>query len=142
MNRISPHIRAFFFPSLFMVAYLFFWNAPKIHLDDPWYEAYHQVNLAMTTQDPVMKRKLLDRGGGALKELCGKYPYHARVHYLLGCYYDDAGNYDSAIVHAREAIRLGSGATVDQVDGLATELLISAMSEKASLNRNEPTARK
>jgi hypothetical protein len=136
MKRNLRGIRAFFVPTLFIIGYLFFWNAPKIHLMDPWYEAYHQVNLAMNTQDPVMKRQLLDQGGGALKELCRKYPYHARVHYLLGCYYDYTGNYDSAIVHAKEAIRLGSGATVNQVDDIAAQLLISSTSKKAALNKN------
>jgi hypothetical protein len=135
MNRAATQIKALFFPALFMTGYLFFWNAPQINLRDPWYEAFSQVNAGTKTHDPVIKKQLLDRGGGALRELCGKYPYHARVHYLLGCYYEYVGNDDSAIVHAREAIRLGSGATVDQVDGMAAELLISSTTRKASLNK-------
>jgi hypothetical protein len=133
----SGAVSAYVFPALFIIGYLFLWNAPKINLRDPWYEAFSQVNAGMRTQDPVLRQQLLDRGGGALKELCGRYPYHARVHFFLGCYYEYTGCYDSAIVHAREAIRLGSGAEVNQVDGMATELLNSSTSK---LHGKQPEA--
>ena len=125
----SGAVSGYVIPALFVIGYLFFWNAPKVDLRDPWYKAFSQVNAGMKTQDPVVKQEMLDRGGGALKELCRHYPYHARVHFFLGCYYEYTGCYDSAIVHAREAIRLGSGSEVNQVDGLATELLVSATSK-------------
>ena len=131
MTRRAERIRAFLIPLLFVVGYVFFWNAPRIHLRDPWYEAFNQVTAAMKTPDPVQKQRLLDQGGSRLSDLCRKYPHHARVQYMLGCYYEYTGNYDSAIVHAREAIRLGSGATVNQVDGMATELLKEAIAKKA-----------
>jgi hypothetical protein len=129
----AQKISACVIPAIFIAGYLFFWNAPKVNLQDPWYEAFSKVNAGMKTQDPVVKQQLLDRGGGALKELCKRYPYHARVHFFLGCYYEYTGCYDSAIVHAKEALRLGSGAEVNQVDDLATELLISSTSKLRAL---------
>jgi hypothetical protein len=131
-------IASFLVPGLFVAVYLFLWNAPAVHLRDPWYEAYSQVVAATGTHDTIVNQRLLDYGGAALRALCAQYPYHARVHFLLGGYYYFAGNYDSAMVQANQAIALGRGATVNQVDGIAGELLDAARAKKASLTGNGP----
>jgi len=129
----AKKLRALFPLILFVAAYLFFWSAPEIKLVDPWHEAFSQVNVAVNTRDPVLKQKLLDLGGGKLKELCAQYPYHARIHYMLGCYFEFTGQYDSAIVQAQEALRLGSGGTANRVDDIATNVLLSAKAKKEAL---------
>jgi hypothetical protein len=127
--------KAYLVPVVMVTAYMFFWNAPKINFTDPWYEAFSIVNAATKTPNTFLRQKLLEKGGKELKDLCRKYPYHARVHYLLGCYFEYIGQYDSAIVQAGEAVRLGSGAVVNQVDGLAEQLRLSATAKKASLDK-------
>jgi hypothetical protein len=129
-------------PALFIIVYIFLWNAPAVALRDPWYVAYAQVTRGLSAKDPVAKQHLIDKGGEGLRSLVAQYPQHARVRYLLARYYFYTGNYDSAAVQAQQAIRLGSGAEVDQVDGLAQDLLDAAKAKKAMLDTNESGGRK
>jgi cytochrome c-type biogenesis protein CcmH/NrfG len=90
----------------------------------------------------MTKQHFIDNGGAELRALAAQYPQHARVRYLLARYYFYTGKYDSAAVQAQHAIRLGSGAEVDQVDGMAQDLLNAAKAKKAMLDTNEPDGRK
>jgi len=127
-------------PVILVALYVFLWFPPAIRLADPWYEAFAEVKAGMASGDPAARRRLLDRGGVGLEDLCRTYPYHARVHYLLGCYYEYTGRYDSAIVHAKEALRLGSNSIVNRVDGPAAALLDSAEALEAALSQSKQTA--
>lgn len=135
-NRRKPKrselVSALRLPVLLAFAYLFFWIVPPMHMSDPWYEAFGLVGKGMLSRDTISGRQLVEKGGVELRALSTKYPFHARVHYFLGCYYECAGQYDSAIIQAKEAIRLGSGSVVNQVDGLAQNLLASATAKKAA----------
>jgi tetratricopeptide (TPR) repeat protein len=114
-----------------LLSYLFFWFAPPRDLQDPWNEAFSLLTSAHTIQDISARQRLMDGAGYQLKELARMHPYHARVHYLLGAYYNDVGDYASAIAQAKEALRLGSGAIVRRVDGVARQLLVAAVVNKA-----------
>jgi tetratricopeptide (TPR) repeat protein len=126
-------LEAFFIPALFLLTFVALWFVPPVEIKDPWDEAISLVNAARKTKDPGGKQALLDQAGTQLRELVRRHPYHARVHFVLAYYYDDAGDYDASIVQAKEAIRLGSGATVNQVDGIAKEVLVDAALKKADL---------
>ncbi|HUI90751.1 MAG TPA: tetratricopeptide repeat protein [Chitinivibrionales bacterium] len=137
------NLTIYLFPILSFAGYVFFWNAPKVHLINPWYEAFHQVIKAQEILDPLQRQRILNEGGEKLIVLSRRFPQHARVQYYLGTYYDIIGKYDSAVVHAKEAIRLGSGSIVNRVDDLATELLVSVLMKKARLfidNKDNLTA--
>ncbi|MFI5133710.1 MAG: tetratricopeptide repeat protein [Chitinophagales bacterium] len=59
-----------------------------------------------------------------------KHPYHARVHYLYGFYWFARTNWDSAISQEKEAIRIGAGGVVNQVEYKAQDMLNSALGNK------------
>lgn len=123
--------RALFFPAIILCTYLFFWFAPEVQLSNPWEEAIQQVNAAANSSDTLVKRQILEKAGARLKELRRIHPYHARVQYYLGCYFNCVGLYDSAIAQCKEAIRLGSGAILNRVDIPAQGLLVIATLRKA-----------
>lgn len=123
--------RDFFFPALFLVVFLFLWFAPPVTLEDSWNEGVNLVNASRVIDDPATKQATLDKAGVVLKDVVRLHPYHARAHFFLAYYYDDAGDYDAAIAEAREAIRLGSGGTVNQVDDIARDVLVVASIKKA-----------
>ncbi len=126
-------ISAVLAPALFLAAYLFLWNHPKIKLIDPWYYAFYQVSAGLNARNTPAGRAMLDKGGDALRSLRATYPFHARIHFMLGYYYENTGSYDSAIIEARRAIRLGSGSVVNRVDDLAADLLKASIAKKDSL---------
>lgn len=132
-------LRAFVLPALSVLAYLALWFVPPPRIVDPWNEAITLVNDARAAQDPARKRELLDRAGAMLGEMVQSHPYHARVQFVASYYYNDVGDNEAAIVHAKEAIRLGSGARVNQVDGIAREVLVDASLKKAQalINGND-----
>jgi tetratricopeptide (TPR) repeat protein len=131
-SPLSPEkLRAFILPALSVLAYLLVWSIPPPSIADPWYAAIESVKRARATTNPAEKQALLDTAGARLRELVRTYPYHARVHFLAAYYYNDAGNFDAAIFHSKEAVRLGSGASVNQVDGTAKALLVEASLRKA-----------
>ena len=132
-------LRAIAVPALFLLAYLLVWFVPPPKLEDRWNEALTLVNAARAASDAAEKKALLDSAGGRFAELLRDHPYHARVQFYAAYYYNDAGDYDASIAHAKEAIRLGSGARVNQVDGIAGDVLADAALRKARplLERND-----
>src|SRR5262249_23545893 len=121
----STPSHAYLIPALSLLAYVALWFSP-VTLQDPWYEALADVNAARGAGDSGAKRALLAKAGAQLDELVRLHPYHARVHFILAYYYNDVGDSDRAMAEAKEAIRLGSGAKVNQVDGLARDVLVDA----------------
>jgi len=128
---LSGKISAYAVPTLFFIAYFFLWFGPAIDLQDPWREAYSSLSAADAIQDPSARQRAIDDAGARLKGLSELHPYHARVHYFLGAYYNDSGQYDPAIAQAKEAIRLGSGTVVNRVDLVAQQLLVAAVLNKS-----------
>ena len=126
-SSLSPFVP----PALFLLVYLCLWFAPPVKVEDPWNVGVSLVNASRTTQDPARKQATLDRAGAVLKEVVRNHPYHARAHFFLGYYYDDAGYYDAAIAEAKEAIRLGKGGTFNPVEPIAKDLLVDATLKKA-----------
>jgi tetratricopeptide (TPR) repeat protein len=111
------------FPGIFLVVFLAMWFAPRVPFDEPYNEGMNLVNAARKVREPAEKKSMLDKAGALLAEQVRLHPYHARLHFFLAYYHDDAGNYDSAIAEAKEAIRLGSGSAVNAVDPIARKLL-------------------
>jgi tetratricopeptide (TPR) repeat protein len=125
--------RSALFPGLLLVVFLGLWFAPHVDFDEPWNEGMTLVNASRKAASPAERKSMLDRAGALLKEQVRLHPYHARLHFFLGYYYDDAGEYDKAIAEAKEAIRLGAGSTFNPVEPKAREQLVHA-----SVKRVEP----
>lgn len=116
-------IKFLFLPLLFLAALFFTWFGPSIDITDPWFDAVLKVDSASKVTDPALRSKLMDEGGAELKKLIKEYPFHARVHFMLGFYYMKSGKMDSAISEFRETIKIDSGATINPVWTDAVRLL-------------------
>jgi tetratricopeptide (TPR) repeat protein len=126
----NPKFRAVLLFAFFVISFLFVWKQPEVKSLDPWYEAYFMVDSSMKVTDPILKRQLLNDGGDRLRELVKEYPYHAKLHLLLGIYFEVAGKWDSAIVEQKESMKLGAGGTINPVtQDAARQLLISYLNK-------------
>ena len=119
-----------------LIALIFFsilWFRPlDIKITDPWYEGIALIDSANKVTEKELKNLLLDEAGEKLSEQVRKHPYHARVHYLYGYYWLQRQNWDSVIYHEREAIRIGAGGVVEQVEFKAQEMLNYAIGKKVN----------
>ena len=106
--------------------YLYAWTDVGDPVVDPWFAAVQLVDSSRKVDDPQLKHQLLERGGDELRYLTAKFPYHARVHFLLGYYYSTAAKWDSSIAEYKEAIRIGAGGYVNQVEFIAMDYLTNA----------------
>jgi tetratricopeptide (TPR) repeat protein len=132
-TRSTLHISYLhFLPLCFaLCVFIIIWFRPfNVKLKDPWYEGAQLIDSARKVIDTNRRRVLLSEAGKILAEQVQKHPYHARVHYLYGFYWFDLHNWDSAIFQQKEAIRLGAGGTVNQVEFSALEMLNAALSNK------------
>jgi tetratricopeptide (TPR) repeat protein len=118
-------------PLVMFLVYVYIWYGPTVVLEDPWDAAVTLMDSTANVQDPVRRQGMLEKSGAELKQLSELHPYHARVHFLLGRYYIRTGQFQAAIEEAKEAIRLGSGAVVNRVDGIARDLLVEATLKRA-----------
>ena len=123
-----------FLPLCFaLFIFMIIWFKPyNVNLKDPWYEGAILIDSARKEIDTNQRKALLVAAGKILTEQVQKHPYHARVHYLYGFYWFDRQNWDSTIFHEKEAIRLGAGGTVNQVEYNAQEILNSAIGNKVT----------
>jgi len=121
-----------FLPLCFtLFVFLIIWFNPfNVNLKDPWYKGAVLLDSARKEIDPNRREVLLGVAGKILSEQVQKHPYHARVHYLYGFYWFDRQNWDSVIFQQKEAIRLGAGGTVNQVEYKAQEMLNLALGNK------------
>jgi len=121
-----------FLPLCFtLFVFLIIWFNPfNVNLKDPWYKGAVLLDSARKEIDPNRREVLLGVAGKILSEEVQKHPYHARVHYLYGFYWFDRQNWDSVIFQQKEAIRLGAGGTVNQVEYKAQEMLNLALGNK------------
>ena len=134
-SRPAPNISFLrFIPLCFsLIIFSILWFNPfNVNLKDPWYEGAVLIDSARKMIDPNRRKVLLDEAGKILTEQVEKHPYHARVHYLYGFYWFDRQNWDSSIFHEKEAIRLGAGGTVNQVEYKAQEMLNLALGNKVT----------
>jgi tetratricopeptide (TPR) repeat protein len=129
----DPKFRAFLPFAIAIIIFLWIWTKPGDEVVDPWYKAALKVDSSRKTFDPALKVKLLNEGGDELRELVKKYPFHARVHYLLGFYYMTAQKLDSAITEFRTTIKIDSGATINPVAPDAARSLVSIVINKSNL---------
>jgi tetratricopeptide (TPR) repeat protein len=134
-TRSTLHISyRHFLPLCFaLFVFIVIWFNPfNVKLKDPWYEGAVLLDSARKEIDTNQRKVLLGEAGKILTEQVQKHPYHARVHYLYGFYWYDRQNWDSAIFHQKEAIRLGAGGTVNQVEYKAQEMLNLALGNKVT----------
>ena len=134
-TRSALHISyRHFLPLCFaLFVFMIIWFKPyNLNLKDPWYEGAVLIDSARKEIDTNQRKVLLGEAGKILTEQVQKHPYHARVHYLYGFYWYDKENWDSAIFHQKEAIRLGAGGTVNQVEYKALEILNTALGNKVT----------
>jgi len=124
-------IAQFVVPTLMLLIYLYLWFGPAVTVTDPWSDDAELLDSATKMTDPAQRSAAFEKAGTDLKRLIAEHPYHARVHYYLSFYYLSTRQLDGAIASAKEAIRLGSGGMVNQVDGDARELLVEATLQKA-----------
>jgi len=111
-----------------LLVFIILWFKPyKFKLVDPWYEGMVLMDSASKATDIVQRNLLFDQAGKSLAEQVQKHPYHARVHYLYGAYWYNRQNWDSAIFQGKEAIRLGAGGLVNQIEFEAQKLLNAAL---------------
>lgn len=121
-----------FLPLCFtLFVFMIIWFNPfNVNFKDAWYEGAVLIDSARNVIDTNQRNVLLGKAGKILTEQVQKHPYHARVHYLYGFYWSALQNWDSAIFHQKEAIRLGAGGTVNQVEYKAQEMLNLALGNK------------
>lgn len=132
-TRPSLNISLLHFMPLCFALFIFMiiWFKPfNVNLKDPWYEAAELIDSAKNVTDTTQQKSLKDQAGKKMAELVQKHPYHARVHYLYGYYWFNRQNWDSAIFQEKEAIRIGAGGTVNQVEYAAQDMLNAALSNK------------
>ena len=123
-----------FMPLCFAVLiFMIIWFKPyNVNLKDPWYEGAALVDSARKVTDTNQRNFLLNEAGRKIAEQVQKHPYHARIHYLYGYYWLNRQNWDSAIFQQKEAIRIGAGGTVNQVEYAAQEMLNAALTNKVT----------
>ena len=134
-SRPAPNISFLhFIPLCFsLIIFSILWFKPfTVNLKDPWYEGAVYIDSARKEIDTNQRKILLGKAGKVLSEQVQKHPYHARVHYLYGFYWYDRQNWDSSIFHEKEAIRLGAGGLVNQVEYSAQEILNTALGNKVT----------
>jgi len=117
--------------ALFIFVIIWF-NPFNVNIKDPWHEGALLIDSARNVTDTNQRNFLLGKAGKILTEQVQKHPYHARVHYQYGFYWYARQNWDSAIFHQKEAIRLGAGGTVNQVEYKAQEMLNLALGSKVT----------
>ena len=129
-----------FIPLCFsLVIFCILWFKPfNVNLRDPWNEGGLLLDSANKISDPNQRTLLIEQGGKKLAEEIKKHPYHARVHFMYGIYWHMVQNWDSAIFQQKEAIRIGAGGVVNQVEFGAQAMLNSALETKVTplLNSN------
>jgi len=134
-TRSTLHIsyRSFLPLCFALLVFIIIWFNPfNVNFKDPWYKAAVLIDSARNVIDTNQRNVLLDNAGKILTEQVRKHPYHARVHYLYGFYWSALQNWDSAIFHQKEAIRLGAGGTVNQIEYKAQEMLNLALGNKVT----------
>jgi|JI10StandDraft_1071094.scaffolds.fasta_scaffold20521_5 tetratricopeptide (TPR) repeat protein len=127
----AGRIGAMALPVLMLVGVLVVWSGPPPDLKDPWAEAAKGFGSPGETE--AARRATFLKAASELTRLTEAYPKHARVHYMTAYALINIDDLDGAIRHAREAVRLGSGAVVNRVDIVAREVLVAA-----SLQKSEP----
>jgi tetratricopeptide (TPR) repeat protein len=116
-----------------LFVFFIIWFKPfNVNLKDPWYVGAMYIDSARKEIDTNQRKILLGKAGKILSEQVQKHPYHARVHYLYGFYWYDRQNWDSSIFHEKEAIRLGAGGVVNQVEYNAQDILNTALGNKVT----------
>lgn len=123
-----------FIPLCFsLIIFSILWFKPfNVNLKDPWYEGAQLIDSSRNVIDTNRRKVLLAEAGKILAEQVQKHPYHARVHYLYGFYWFDRQNWDSVIFQQKEAIRIGAGGIVNQVEFSAQEILNVALGNKVT----------
>ena len=130
----NPKFRASLIFTFFVVFFLLVWKEPEVKSIDPWYEAYFLIDSSLKVADPAVKNQLMNDGGEKLRVLVKKYPYHAKVHLLLGVYYEVAGQWDSAIAEHKQSMKLGAGGTINPIEqDAARQLLICYLNKSNQL---------
>jgi len=90
------------------------------------------VDSSMKVSDPQLKKQFLEQGGEILREQVKEYPYHSKVHLLLGIYYEVTGKWDSAIAEHTESMRLGAGGTINPIEQDAKRQLLICYLNKSN----------
>ncbi|TAL69515.1 MAG: tetratricopeptide repeat protein [Bacteroidetes bacterium] len=131
-NIRNPKFRSSLLFLIFVIFFLLVWKEPEVKSVDPWYEGYFLVDSSMKVNDPLLKKDLMNQGGDRLRELVKEYPYHSKVHLLLGIYYEVSGQWDSAIAEHKESMRLGAGGTINPIEGDAKRQLLICYLNKSN----------
>ena len=132
-KRSSIHITYLHFLPLgiTLLVFIVIWTNPlKIKVNDPWYEGAMLVDSARHVTDTSQRNILMEQAGKKLAEQVRLHPYHAHVHHFYAYYWLIRQNWDSVIFQEKEAIRIGAGGTVNQIDQEAQELLNEALDKK------------
>jgi tetratricopeptide (TPR) repeat protein len=134
-NRSSIHITYLhFLPlSISLLVFIIVWSNPlKIKVMDPWYKGAILIDSARNVMDTNQRNILMEQAGKKLAEQIRLHPYHARVHFLYGYYWFNRQNWDSVIYQQKEAIRIGAGGIVNQIEYNAQEMLNAALDNKVT----------
>ena len=116
-----------------LFVFMILWLKPfKVNLKDPWNEGAIFIDSANKITDVTQREILLEEARKRLVVEVKNHPYHARVHYMYGYYWFMKQNWDSAIFQQKEAIRIGAGGTVNQVEFAAQDILNRALGSKVS----------
>ncbi len=100
---------------IIVVLYLLVWTGKGEKPVDPWYKAARLVDSSRKIENNQLSSRLYSEGLEKLQDLTEKYPYHARVHFLLGYAYMVGKKWDSAMSHFKTTIKIDSGNTINPV---------------------------
>jgi Flp pilus assembly protein TadD len=135
------HEFGIFLCGLLVVAFL--WFSPiKPEVLDPWHRGTALLEEAKKESDTDIRNEKIRKAGEILHEQIALHPYHARVWMLLGYYQLEVGKLDSCIESQKNAISIGSGGKVNEIDHDAKELLNAALVQKISASADMDAALK
>lgn len=98
-----------------ILLYLFIWKKSNVRVLDPWYKAGIYLDSAVAAKDNLKRAYYLKEAGEKIPPVLEKFPFHARVHFITGYYYQLTGKNDSALQEYRIAAKLDSGGTINTV---------------------------
>lgn len=125
------------FPFVLLAIFLLAWILNADQFIDPWNEISLDFEKAKVVSDTAARTDRMKDCLSRYQKLLERHPYHARLHYLVANASLLLHQYDSAIVHAKECIRLDSAGIVNQVAPFARDVYRDAVITKVNRQLQE-----
>ncbi len=116
--------------SLAVILVISFSILPAPDYSNPWDSSIKLIDSATSIPNEGLRTEMIKVGGKELLALIDKYPYHAKLHTLVGYYFFMNGEMDSVIRHQTKALELVSGGGDNSIEKPARDLLTNATINK------------